>query len=147
MATIERAIDMASALLDGHFDKGGSPLIQHVLAVMNRVQGPKAKIVAVLHEVKEDAGLSDESLRAEGFDEDVIRGVDAVSRREGESYNAFIDRSALDPLGAEVKAADLAENQDLSRIPSPSSEDFERLARYQKAAIRLASRRAAAGTL
>lgn len=50
----------------------------------------------------------------------------AVSRIEGESYEDFISRAALNPVGKAVKLADLAENSDLSRIEAPTQKDLER---------------------
>ena len=75
----------------------------------------------------------------EVFSPEVIDGVRAVTRIEGESYEAFIARAALDPVGKAVKLADLAENSDLSRIGAPTQEDLERVEKYRRAIKRLMS--------
>jgi hypothetical protein len=41
-------------------------------------------------------------------------------------------RAAKNPLARAVKLADNAENSDLSRIPSPTPKDLERLEQYRQ---------------
>ena len=63
----------------------------------------------------------------------------AVTKAEGESYEDFIARAALNPVGKAVKLADLAENRDLSRIDRPTEKDLERGEKYRKAIQQLIS--------
>ncbi|MGI6253461.1 MAG: hypothetical protein ACOYJV_08500 [Aminivibrio sp.] len=133
MATLDRAIEIAAKAHEGQFDKGGIPYICHSLRVMGRVPGEDMKIAAVLHDVVEDTSLTLDDLRAEGFSERVVEAVDSLTRRRGEDYSHFIMRAASNLIGINVKMADLFENCDLSRIPKPGPEDFERLRKYQGA--------------
>lgn len=90
------------------------------------------RIVAVLHDVCEDCpGWDFERLGAEGFSERVIRALDAVTNRAGESYEDFVRRAAANQIGRAVKLADLRDNSNLSRIAEPTERDFERLAKYR----------------
>lgn len=132
-ADLARAIALATQAHAGQTDKAGAPYIDHPLRVMASVSGEEAQMVAVLHDVVEDTGWTLEALRAEGFSEAVVSGVDAVTRREGETYEEFVRRAAADPLGRVVKRADLIDNCDLSRIASPTEKDHARLARYRAA--------------
>lgn len=126
--TMERAIEIAAATHAGQTDKGSAPYILHPLRVMLRVAPGTQQIVAVLHDVVEesDGKITFDDLAREGFSQEVIDGVRAVSRIEGESYEDFISRAALNPVGKAVKLADLAENSDLSRIEAPTQKDLER---------------------
>lgn len=133
MATLDRAIEIAAKAHKGQVDKGGVPYIRHCLRVMKRVAGEDMKIAAVLHDVVEDTSLTLDDLRAEGFSEKVVEAVDSLTRRRGEDYSLFIMRAASNHIGLNVKMADLFENCDLSRIPNPGPEDFERLRKYQGA--------------
>ena len=117
----------------GQVDKGGAPYILHPLRVMLRVAPGAQQIVAVLHDVVEDSEVTFEDLEREGFSTEVISGLRAVTKVEGESYEDFVARAALDPVGKAVKLADLMENSDLSRIPEPSQKDLERVAKYGRA--------------
>lgn len=131
--TLERAIEIAARTHAGQLDKGGAPYILHPLRVMLRVAPGAQQIVAVLHDVVEDSAVTFEDLEREGFSAEVISGLRAVTKVEGESYEDFVARVALDPVGKAVKLADLMENSDLSRIAEPSQKDLERVAKYGRA--------------
>ena len=133
MSTLERAIEIAKKAHEGQVDKAGEPYIDHPLRVMARVATQEEKIVAVLHDVVEDSDASLSDLRDEGFSEEIIAAVDAVTKRPGETYEAFVLRAASNEIGRSVKLADLFDNSDLSRISGPTEADFERLRRYQRA--------------
>lgn len=137
--TLERAIAIAATAHTGQVDKGGAPYILHPLKVMLRMNTLEERIVAVLHDVVEDCGVSLAVLRKEGFSEEVLSAVESVTRIPGESYEDFVERAALNPIGRSVKLADLEENSDLSRIASPSWEDLERIEKYRRAIGRLRS--------
>jgi hypothetical protein len=81
----------------------------------------------------EDSGVTLDQLRSEGFSEAVIAGIDAVTKREGESYEDFVVRAKADPLGRRVKIADLEDNSDLRRLPQVTDRDRQRLEKYQRA--------------
>jgi (p)ppGpp synthase/HD superfamily hydrolase len=100
---------------------------------MDRVGPEEAKMAAVLHDVVEDTPVTLGDLRAEGFPETVVDAVEALTKRQGESYEDFILRAAANEIARTVKLADLLDNCDLSRIPSPAPEDWERLIKYRKA--------------
>ncbi|MFJ2710228.1 HD domain-containing protein [Pseudomonas sp. NPDC087346] len=137
--TLERAIAIAATAHAGQVDKGGAPYILHPLKVMLRMTTLEERIVAVLHDVVEDCGISLDDLRKEGFSEEVLSAIESVTKVPGESYGDFVERAALNPIGRLVKLADLEENSDLSRIASPSWEDLERIEKYRRAIGRLRS--------
>ena len=135
--TLERAIAIAATAHAGQVDKGGAPYILHPLKVMLRMSTLEQRIVAVLHDVVEDCGVSLDDLRKEGFSEEVLSAIESVTKVPGESYEDFVERAAQNPIGRVVKLADLEENSDLSRITSPSWEDLERVEKYRRAIGRL----------
>ena len=133
MSTIERAIEIALRAHAGQTDKAGAPYILHPLRLMLRMPTPPEMMIAVLHDVVEDSAITLGDLRQEGFSDEVIDAVSAVTRREGESYEAFVLRAAANPLGAKVKLADLEDNMDLLRLQDLGDRDLERLKRYHRA--------------
>ncbi|MFW9078899.1 HD domain-containing protein [Pseudomonas sp. P2757] len=137
--TLERAIAIAATAHAGQVDMGGAPYILHPLKVMLRMSSLEERIVAVLHDVVEDCGISLDDLRKEGFSEEVLEAIASVTKVPGESYEDFVERAAQNPIGRVVKLADLEENSDLSRIASPSWEDLERVEKYRRAIGRLRS--------
>jgi (p)ppGpp synthase/HD superfamily hydrolase len=133
MATLERAIEIAAKAHAGQVDKAGQPYVLHPLRMMLAVATPEARIAAVLHDVVEDTAVTFEELRGEGFPDTVLEAVEALTKREGEDYEAFIRRVAPNPIAREVKLADLRDNSDLSRIADPTERDRERIRKYQRA--------------
>ena len=139
MADIEEAIRIAVDAHRGQRDRGGAPYILHPLRVMLRVQSDAERMAAVLHDVVEDSAWTLDDLRARGFADEVLAAVDALSRREGEDYGAFVERAAAHPVARRVKLADLEDNLDLRRTGTVEPEDAERLNRYLRAWRRLAA--------
>jgi (p)ppGpp synthase/HD superfamily hydrolase len=139
MSTLERAIALAATAHEGQLDKAGAPYILHVLRVMLRLQTPEARMAAVLHDIVEDCGWTLDRLRADGFPEAVVTGIDAVTRREAESYEEFVLRAKAHPIGRLVKMADLEDNSDLTRLPEVTDRDRARLDKYRRAMEALSS--------
>ena len=133
MSTLEQAIAIAAKAHKGQVDKAGAPYVLHPLRIMLRVSTTEERIVAVLHDVVEDCGVSLKDLRVEGFPEVVIEAINSVTRRPEESYEDFVRRAASNPIGRRVKLADLEDNSDLSRIANPSARDHKRIAKYRRA--------------
>src|SRR5687767_10953496 len=80
VSTLERAIAIAARAHAGPIDKAGEHYILHPLHVMISVATDLERIVAVLHAVIEDSDLTLEDLRAEGFPEDALAAIDALSK-------------------------------------------------------------------
>ena len=88
-------------------------------------------------DVVEDTPWTLEVLRKEGFSEEVVAALDALTKRPGEAYDAFIGRVAANPIARRVKRADLMDNLDLRRLPAVTEADCARLARYRAALAQL----------
>lgn len=117
--------------LEGKVDKAGEPIFDHCLRVSYYMSG-NASMVAILHEVIEDGGVTVDELR-ERFGNEVAEAVDAISRRDGESYMTYINRCSLNKTAREVKIADLKDNMDITRLKKITNEDLNRLKKYHKA--------------
>lgn len=133
MSTLERALVIAAEAHQGTTDKGGTPYILHPLRLMHQMSTTDERIVALLHDVVEDSPWTLDALCAEGFSESVVAAIDGLTRREGETYEAFITRGATNPLARRVKLADIDDNMDLRRLGDIGEKDLERLQRYQRA--------------
>lgn len=129
----DHALRIAIRVHDGQKDKSGREYIMHPIRVAERCKDPRAKIVALLHDTIEDTGVTPDYLHSQGFPDEIIEGVLSVTKREGESYEDFVSRAALNPLGREVKRADLEDNMDIRRLETISDEDVTRLRKYLKA--------------
>jgi (p)ppGpp synthase/HD superfamily hydrolase len=130
---LEKAIGIAVQAHRGQKDRYGAPYVLHPLRVMARVEATDDKIVAVLHDVVEDTDWTFDDLRSEGFPEAILRALDCVTKREGEPYEEFVQRSASDPAARRVKLADLEDNMDVRRLPELTERDCNRLQKYLSA--------------
>jgi len=130
MSTIEKAVEIAAREHAGEVDKAGSPYLFHPLRLMFKVNTPFEKMAAVLHDVVEDTPVTLADLKDEGFHEDVIAAVEALTKRPGEARLESAARAAQNPIARVVKLADVTDNMDIGRIDNPTDKDFERLKEY-----------------
>ena len=143
MADIDTAIEIAARAHRGQQDRNGEPYILHPLRVMSRVETRNEQIVAMLHDVVEDSQTTLEDLRAAGFAEEIVRAVDALTRREGESYLDLVRKADGDSLAQAVKLADLADHVDLDHVhftDENAEKDTQRIRRYVRASLFLNGR-------
>lgn len=123
----------------GQVDKLGVDYLAHVEAVAASVAplGEKFVIVALLHDVVEDSAdpaLGDLAQIMKRFGPTVGAAVEAMTKRDGEDYGAYLARVRANPIARAVKTADIAHN--ISRIPLLSEEaDHSRLLRKYGAAL------------
>ena len=149
---LEKAIKIAVEAHTGQVDKGGNPYILHPLRVMLSLDTEAERIVGVLHDVVEDCeGWTWERLREQGCSDEIIEALKSVSKTPEEEkqfkkmddpnekldhYLEFIKRAKFNKIGRNVKAADIKDNLDISRIDDITERDIDRLNRY-KAALKL----------
>lgn len=134
---LNKAIEIATRAHAGQVDKAGESYILHPLRVMLTRETELERICAVLHDVIEDTNITFDNLRNEGFPEDVITVLDCLTKRDGEDYDAFIDRVLKNETACSVKLADLCDNMNLTRIQNPTEKDKERVQKYNKASERI----------
>jgi len=137
MPTLEDAIALAVEAHRGQRDKAGQAYILHPLRVMMRLETEPERMAAILHDVVEDTPYTLERLRELGYPQEVLGALDCLTKREGESYEAFIERVRPHPLARRVKLADLEDNMDVRRLLAVGPRESERLARYRAAWARL----------
>lgn len=140
---LELAISIAVNAHRGQFDKAGAPYILHPLRVMGGAKKLKEKIVGVLHDTVEDTdekslfNVTFDYLREEGFTEEIIEALDAVTHRKGETYEASIQRAKANVIGRKVKILDLRDNSDIFRLHEVEEKHIKLIKRYHKAMLEL----------
>ena len=96
------------------------------------------KAIAYLHDVLEDTSVTVDELRNH-FSNEIVDTVITLTHRKDESYFEYIQRISKSKLAKKVKVADLLHNLDITRIKEPSKQDYERLEKYKKAILYLAT--------
>lgn len=137
--TVEDAEAVAVRAHAGQTDKAGVPYIEHPRAVAARLSeqgwGEDVIIAGWLHDVVEDTDVSLADLTGMGASSNVVRIVDAVTRRAGETYMDMIrGRICPVPGAVAVKLADNWHNSQEFRLVHLPVEQAEFLrGRYGKA--------------
>ena len=134
MDQFSHALQIAAAAHEDQTREDGiTPYVMHSLRVMMAVRNPKAKIVALLHDVIEDTFMTMQILADGdlGFDDDVLDAVELLTRKIGEPYEDYIKRVKDNPLAREVKQADLFDN--LNSNESDTAKMKRRRKKYENA--------------
>ncbi len=128
--TVTLARRIATEAHQGQYRRDGvTPYIRHPEAVAAQVAGrPLLEAIAWLHDVVEDTSVSSQQLLDAGLPAEVVRGVELLTKREGTSYEAYLERIKPDPVARQVKVADLLAN--LADHPSESQ-----IRKYAKALL------------
>lgn len=136
MSKLGLAISIAASLHRDQTDKSGEPYILHCLTVMNTLKAKGVTdedtlIIAVLHDILEDTKIDRETIMRR-FGWNVLRGVQRLTKRKGESYSDYTDRVALSKETILVKMADLEHNSDIRRLKGLTEKDIQRTIKYQR---------------
>lgn len=137
MERLAKAIALAAEAHAGQVDKAGDAYILHPLDVMKPFlhgQGADEELacIAVLHDVVEDTDVTLGQI-GQTFGGRVMEGVDGLTRRETETYMAFILRCSQNPDSERVKRVDIRHN--LSRMHNLPTADAESLTKRYETAL------------
>ncbi|MBQ6421379.1 MAG: GTP pyrophosphokinase [Clostridia bacterium] len=135
MDYVKLAEEIATRAHRGQTDKGGNPYILHPATVASFVDTPCEKTVAWLHDVVEDTPTTLADLTNYGFPQQIVSAIDAITRRDGEDRQTYLDRVKNNGIARTVKIADLKHNSDLSRISQNrplTANDHARVEKYRE---------------
>ncbi|MFH0175689.1 HD domain-containing protein [Streptomyces cacaoi] len=120
MLTLSEVESLARAAHQGQTDKAGRPYAEHLQAVAEgvRARGGDAEQIAAawLHDAVEDDALSETWLDEAALSDRTKAVVLAVTKRAGETPEAYAGRILATPGALLVKEADLAHNADPARL-------------------------------
>ena len=134
----ELALQIAKEAHAGQVDKAGKDYILHPMTVASYMDTDVEKTIAYLHDVLEDTSVTVDELRNH-FSNEIVDTVITLTHRKDESYFEYIQRISKSKLAKKIKAADLLHNLDITRIKEPTKQDYERLEKYKKAILYLAT--------
>lgn len=126
-------------------DGAAEPYLRHVERVAEVVEAvggtPQMVAAALLHDVAEDHP-EEWILVRDGLDGSVVTHVEALTKRDGETYPEFIERAAADRQSRTIKLADVRDNHGgLDNLPTGTDVERARVAklrtRYAAALARL----------
>lgn len=130
---VGKAARIAAQARESQTDKAGEAYVLYPMRMALCCRTNAERIVALLHDVVEDSPWTLAQLAGEGFPLEIVAGIDGMTRREGESYETFVDRAAQNPLSAYVKRLDLEDNMNVLRLGEVTEKDLTRLQKYHAA--------------
>lgn len=130
-------------------DLRGYPYILHLFRVMDMGKTYLGQIIRVLHDSVEDhghRGITLEYLGSRGVPEQALKYIEALTHREGESYDDYITRVIeAGPEAISAKMDDLTDNTSMGRLllkekdGVPTTSSVDRIVKYRRAYQRLAA--------
>lgn len=117
---ILKAMKLAFYAHAGHVDKGDYPYFAHPLHLAEQCMTESETIVALLHDVLEDAEWSDRYLK-ECCSETELDAIRLLTRNEGVTYQEYIRSLSHNELARKIKLLDIKHNLDETRSPIPAS--------------------------
>lgn len=140
----KRSISLARIVHRGQKDKAGKPYIQHPMRLAGKTTNLVGFCSAMLHDVVEDGkelGITLDFLRNEmDLPNVIVNAVDALSRRDGETYGDYLKRLVLNYQAAKVKIDDGIDNSNIARFDLPSHSDMIRCQKYLERVCSLKSK-------
>jgi (p)ppGpp synthase/HD superfamily hydrolase len=135
---LEKALELVIKYHKGQKKiKTGEPYILHLLRVMMKMDTEEEMTAALLHDMVEKTIITIKDLKKLGFSENIVKAVDAISRRKGETYAEHINRVKKNKLAIKLKIADLEDNMDIKRWTDFN--DSQKLKKQQKYWLELLS--------
>lgn len=133
------AFNLAATLHAGITDKAGRPYIEHLARVFLRVieagGSRDQQVAALLHDAIEDGLITNEGLIQAGVPEIAIELINALTKKDGQSYLEYIAGVKSVPAAVLVKHCDLADNSDEDRLSRLSANEASRLREKYRQAL------------
>jgi (p)ppGpp synthase/HD superfamily hydrolase len=137
LSIIEKALMFASYHNYCQLDKIGKPYILHSLSVGLSGKSELEQVVGFLHDIVENCDVLIHEIKDE-FGVEIAKAIDAITKREEESYSEYIERCSLNDLARAVKINDLKHNLNPERMTHLDFKERKGLEkRYNRALNRL----------
>jgi len=127
------ALRIAYDAHQGQTDKAGLPYVFHPFHLAEQMETEDEVVLALLHDVIEDADVTLDDLRSQGFPEHVLTALSLLTHNDGSDYMAYVACIKGNPLAAKVKLADLRHNSDNTRLGVVDEWAARRVEKYRKA--------------
>jgi hypothetical protein len=132
---LSTALKLMAEVHENQVDKAGVPYVAHPVGVAALCTTIDEFCLGLIHDVVEDSSLTIEEIsRCEIFPTEIIKALDAISKREGESREDYLKRVSQNDLAYQVKWNDIINNTDPDRLAllPPTTQDFL-VEKYQEA--------------
>ena len=128
MDLLHKMIVLSTETYDGKKDRMGMPYILHpmwVMVMMSKAYPDMDLLcVALGQDLFNMSELTKEDIIAQGFNQRVVDGIIALTKKENESFKEYKSRVMENSDAMRVKFYDLTHDMDMRRIKNPTEQDF-----------------------
>lgn len=130
--TLDKAIAIAVVAHAGQEDKGQNSYIRHPLRVMEHLDSEDEMICGVCHDLIEDTFVTLDDLQTLGYTLGQMKVIDALTKREGESYSDRVERVKKSYVACKIKTHDIHDNLSIWRLKNRklTQADMDRMQHY-----------------
>lgn len=114
-------------------DKSGLPYVFHPYHLAEQMETEETTVVALLHDIVEDAAYTIADLTKMGFAKPITDAIALMTHDDNVDYMDYVRKIKENPIAKAVKLADLKHNSDLSRLDRIDEKALSRREKYQKA--------------
>ena len=138
-----KALKLAEHYHFGQIDIGGNDYIEHVKYVEDNVKEYlqlenitnlqdiyNIKTAALLHDIIEDCGLTEDKLLAEGISQKSVNIIKTLTHDKIVPYKDYIINISKNKFAKCIKLADLSHNMDVRRLKKIDNNAIRRLKKY-----------------
>lgn len=133
----KKAMNIAYSAHNGQSDKAGIPYIFHPYSIAEQMDNETDVIIALLHDVFEDAKEIFIDQVKHTFSSDIINALNLLTYDRRDAYMDYIKKIKCsgNQHAIRVKMADLQHNSDLNRLDAIdlSEKDIQRVNKYKSA--------------
>lgn len=133
----KKALKLSFEAHKNQIDKSGMPYVYHPFHLAEQMKDEQTTIVALLHDVVEDADYTIDDLSSMGFSDEIIEAISLMTHDKNTPYMDYVAQIAKNPIAKAVKLADLKHNSDLTRLEAVTDKDLKRVEKYKKAIVLL----------
>lgn len=136
---LDTAIQIVTEAFKDKKDKADKPYLGHLERVSSKLsnESEEVKTIAILHDILEVCPEWDKDKLLEFFPNRVVKAVECLTHKKGQSYEDYISQVMTNELSIIVKIEDLKDNMDFTRLDNIGSSDIIRLQKYHSAYRRL----------
>ncbi|MBO4897535.1 MAG: GTP pyrophosphokinase [Clostridia bacterium] len=129
----KKALKLSFEAHKDQFDKSGMPYVYHPFHLAEQMKDENTTIVALLHDVAEDTGITIDNIRDMGFCEEVCAALSLMTHDDNTPYMEYVSKLKSNPIAKAVKLADLKHNSDLARLDIVDEKALKRVEKYKAA--------------
>lgn len=129
----KKAMKLCFAAHKEQTDKSGVPYVFHPIHLAEQMDTEETVIVALLHDVVEDAAYTVQDIADMGFSRKITDALALLTHDASIPYMEYVSQVRENALARAVKLADLKHNSDLSRLDEISEESLARMKKYEEA--------------